>query len=914
MESNIKEKEENNIFKKFPNSRLMLQQKKSLDLSRNNGSSFYIEKPMKSLFNEESLLKKIKHQNTMLSLNNTLYNNNSSQKSVDLPFDIKLLYRCKKYLKSIDNEIIKEREQLYKVKTISEKNKINNNSISNSTTNNGTDYRIYYKHSEMNDISNNKLSPINLKKQKDLNNIRTFKYNDTKSKRSRNLILKEKKLNNLSEYSATNKKRIIFDFKNNNNFNKFLQGSSSTKNLNSKMYQTSNIFNLSNISKVNSTNDFFQKAKEENNNHINYSSIENKKVILLHPIKNIKALGVNNNNKISNLSTDILIPKLPPKNSNNISEKESSNEIKKNVPILKLYNNNNDDNDNDDNILNNYQRQIPKKENINKNKITFKRSASSIYEQKIYKRIFNTNTNTINDISSIEEENGNNKINQDKNNNKIIKDNAINDNKENHNDNKNKEIQENNLENDKDNKDNKDNNNFKRLFRGRKRTKIHSIFLDNKKINNKFLEKIKSLNNKYPNKDAFMTHQIKINKKLIIESQSRKITKMIRKQDTIKSTQTEDDHEIEIQKNKYFEYSKNNEQALDNLLIKSVPKSINNKIKNCSLSSILIQYIFLVNEFSSIFIPLVDITQKRKSFIAVGKLYIINHEMKVFEDKKTKFVESKTINNEIIERTSINFISKELLKFIDNSYPDENFLNFENYKPKTENYNNNNNSPIPKRYPTNKSTIRLGKGRTPTKRKKLTFIEKMTMTPYMCKEGLKPISILEKDEFFEVRKKGKNKDIKSRIGRRRNSIIDPNKLKSLSHKPLEYINALKQFRNKTDYFDNLKDLIRRGEVLLFIEYFNDNSKNINLNSQDQNGNTLLILAIRQGLNTICKLLMKNGIDVNAQNRYGNSALHYALSGKNFVLADELRKFGAIENCKNKNGLTPWDCIGKNIDD
>jgi hypothetical protein len=750
-----------------------------------------------------------------------------------------------------------------------------------------------------------------LKKTKDLNNITTFKYNDVKSKRSRNLILKEKKLNNFSEYSAINKKNIIFDLKNSNNINKFLQGSSSTKNLNNNKYQSSNIFNLSSISKINSTNDFFQKTKEESNNHINYSSIENKKAILLNPIKNIKTFSVNSNNKISNNTTDILIPNLSTK-TNNISQKENSSEKQKNMPILKLYN---------DNLLNNYQRQIPQKENINKvnakesiNKNLFKRSASSIYEQKIYKRIFNTNTNTINDISSIEEENGNNKINQDKNNNKIIKDNAINDNKENHNDNKNKEIQENNLENDKDNKDNKDNNNFKRLFRGRKRTKIHSIFLDNKKINNKFLEKIKSLNNKYPNKDAFMTHQIKINKKLIIESQSRKITKMIRKQDTIKSTQTEDDHEIEIQKNKYFEYSKNNEQALDNLLIKSVPKSINNKIKNCSLSSILIQYIFLVNEFSSIFIPLVDITQKRKSFIAVGKLYIINHEMKVFEDKKTKFVESKTINNEIIERTSINFISKELLKFIDDSYPEENFLNFENYKPKTENYNNNNNSPIPKRYPTNKSNIRLGKGRTPTKRKKLTFIEKMTMTPYMCKEGLKPISILEKDEFFEVRKKGKNKDIKSRIGRRRNSIIDPNKLKSLSHKPLEYINALKQFRNKTDYFDNLKDLIRRGEVLLFIEYFNDNSKNINLNSQDQNGNTLLILAIRQGLNTICKLLMKNGIDVNAQNRYGNSALHYALSGKNFVLADELRKFGAIENCKNKNGLTPWDCIGKNIDD
>ena len=912
METYVKEKRENNIFKKLPNSPIMFQKKKSLDLSRNNGSTFYIEKPMKSLFNEESLLKKIKHQNTMLSLNNTFYNNSSSYKNVDLPFDIKLLYRCKKYLKSIDSEIIKEKEQLYKAKTISEKKKINNNSISNSNNNNGADYRIYYKYSELNEINNlnnsNKLTPINLKKTKDLNNITTFKYNDVKSKRSRNLILKEKKLNNFSEYSAINKKNIIFDLKNSTNINKFLQGSSSTKNLNSNKYQSSNIFNLSSISKINSTNDFFQKTKEESNNHINYSSIENKKAILLNPIKNIKTFSVNSNNKISNNTTDILIPNLSTK-TNNISQKENSSEKQKNMPILKLYN---------DNLLNNYQRQIPQKENINKvnakesiNKSLFKRSASSIYEQKIYKRIFNTNTNTINDISSIYEENGNNNVNQDKNNNnQIRKDNIFNDNKESHNDNKIKEIQENNLENDKNDKDNKVNNNFKRFFIGKKRTKIHSIFLDNKKINNKFLEKIKAFNNKCQNKDAFLTHQIKINKKIIIEAQTRKITKMLRKQDTIKSRETEEDNETEIKKNKYMVFSQNYKQDLDNLLNKSATKIINNKIKNCSLSSILIQYIFLVNEFSSIFIPLVDITQKRKSFLAVGKLYIINHEMKVFEDKKTKFVESKTINTEIIQKTSINFISKELLKFIDDSYPEENFLNFENYKPKKI----NNNSPIPKRYPTNKSTIRLGKGRTPTKRKKLTFIEKMTMTPYMYKEGVKPISILEKDEFFEVRKKEKNKDIKARMSRRRNSIIDPNKLKSLSHKPLEYINALKQFRNKTDYFDNLKDLIRRGEVLLFIEYFNDNSKKFYINSQDQNGNTLLILAIRQGLNTICKLLMKNGIDVNIQNHYGNSALHYALSGKNFVLADELRKFGALEHCKNKNGLAPWDCIGKNIDD
>ena len=52
-------------------------------------------------------MKIVNNQNKLLSLNNTLSNNNiSSNKSSDLPFDIKLLYKCKKYLKSLDNDII----------------------------------------------------------------------------------------------------------------------------------------------------------------------------------------------------------------------------------------------------------------------------------------------------------------------------------------------------------------------------------------------------------------------------------------------------------------------------------------------------------------------------------------------------------------------------------------------------------------------------------------------------------------------------------------------------------------------------------------------------------------------------------------------------------------------------------------
>ena len=417
----------------------------------------------------------------------------------------------------------------------------------------------------------------------------------------------------------------------------------------------------------------------------------------------------------------------------------------------------------------------------------------------------------------------------------------------------------------------------------------------------------KILNTKYQNKDEIMTHQIKLNKKSLIEKQGKLVSKLSKKQIEIYNFETGNYLDLKIVKNKYIEKVMDKHQDLEDLIDNYEPKGMNNKIKNGGFTSDLVRYIFRSTHFSSVFLPLVDITNKRKSFLQLGKLYIINNEIKVFEDGKSKFVEKKTINFDMCQETAIYFIYKELLQISDFSEQNNNFLDLRKVKTKKGDFN----SPFPKRNLTyNDMVIRIGRGRN---RIKKSIIEKITMTSSMIKKGIKPISILDKDEFFEVRRKRKN-NIENRFKRRRNSIIDPFILKSLSYQPLDYIKHLKNSNDNEDHFTNLKKLIKKGEVSLFFEYFQENCKKMYINRKDENGNTLLILALKQGLNTICKLLIKNGIDVNIQNNNGNSALHYALSGKNYVVADELRIYGALENCKNKKGFIPWECIGKNIDD
>ncbi len=162
------------------------------------------------------------------------------------------------------------------------------------------------------------------------------------------------------------------------------------------------------------------------------------------------------------------------------------------------------------------------------------------------------------------------------------------------------------------------------------------------------------------------------------------------------------------------------------------------------------------------------------------------------------------------------------------------------------------------------------------------------------KSGVKGsnFSVLEKKDFF---KKIRSNNNIGAIGEKDSSSHEKNEVNEIDSQ-LESI-----------YFQLIK-AVYDGKNKFFINFFNQNKKIIDINQIVLEGNTLLLLAVREGNYQITKFLCEENADVNIQNNEGNSALHYALSGKNYVIADFLKKYGAREDLYNKYGLSPWDCI------
>ena len=88
---------------------------------------------------------------------------------------------------------------------------------------------------------------------------------------------------------------------------------------------------------------------------------------------------------------------------------------------------------------------------------------------------------------------------------------------------------------------------------------------------------------------------------------------------------------------------------------------------------------------------------------------------------------------------------------------------------------------------------------------------------------------------------------------------------------------------------------------------------IDINYKLNDGNTFLIVCAKEGCLNLIKFLCQKNCDLNIQNDYGNTALHYAVANQFYDIVDVLIKYGAREDIYNFKGLSPWDCVKHNLD-
>ena len=114
---------------------------------------------------------------------------------------------------------------------------------------------------------------------------------------------------------------------------------------------------------------------------------------------------------------------------------------------------------------------------------------------------------------------------------------------------------------------------------------------------------------------------------------------------------------------------------------------------------------------------------------------------------------------------------------------------------------------------------------------------------------------------------------------------------------------------KTLVFHLLKHCVIHFEEDMFFQFFTKYKEVIDVNLVDEDGNSLLLLATKMNSLRLINFLLYNGADVDITNKFGNTAMHYAVAGKYYASADLLRKFNAREDLQNIYGKIPWECLG-----
>jgi len=85
-------------------------------------------------------------------------------------------------------------------------------------------------------------------------------------------------------------------------------------------------------------------------------------------------------------------------------------------------------------------------------------------------------------------------------------------------------------------------------------------------------------------------------------------------------------------------------------------------------------------------------------------------------------------------------------------------------------------------------------------------------------------------------------------------------------------------------------------------------KGVDVNAQDNDGDTALMIAVREGHTEVVKLLIEVGADVNAQDSDGDTALMTASRGGYLDVVQLLIDAGVDVNAKNDSGETALSLV------
>jgi ankyrin repeat protein len=114
--------------------------------------------------------------------------------------------------------------------------------------------------------------------------------------------------------------------------------------------------------------------------------------------------------------------------------------------------------------------------------------------------------------------------------------------------------------------------------------------------------------------------------------------------------------------------------------------------------------------------------------------------------------------------------------------------------------------------------------------------------------------------------------------------------------------------NSDSIFRTLSFFAYHNDSKKFEQYFETFKDSFNIEKTDNKNNTLLTLSVKFHSYEIFQFLIEKGANINTQNIYLNTPLHYAFASKLYKYIDLLISKGANENLKNIYGQTCFECI------